>query len=121
MLVQGTRKSFLVCTRSGVYPFWNMLSLLWSPYLQKNIDALKRVQRRASKYAVPMSSKDSPYEERLEMRGWSSLQSGRSYLSLLERYKTIHGLNGFNFTDKFGFNCYGKTRSNHAFKLRQPS
>ena len=53
---------------------------LWSPYLQKNIDALERVQRRASKYALPMSSRDSPYEERLRvvMLGWSSLQSRRS-------------------------------------------
>ena len=86
MLVQGTKKSFLVCTRNAVP--------LWSPYLQKNIDAFERVQRRASKYALPMSSRDSPYEERLPMLGWSSLQSRRSYLSLLECYKTIHGLNG---------------------------
>ena len=32
---------------------------------------------------------------------------------------TIHGLNGFNCTDYFEFNCYGETRSNHSFKLRQ--
>ena len=33
---------------------------------------------------------------------------------------TIHGLNGLNCNDYFEFNCYGKTRSNHSFKLRQP-
>ena len=33
---------------------------LWSPYLQKNIDALERVQHSASKYALPMLSRDSP-------------------------------------------------------------
>ena len=66
-----------------------------------------------------MSSRDSPYEERLAMLGWSSLQSRRSYLSLLEYYMTIHGLNGLNCNDYFEFN-YGKTRSNHSFKLRQP-
>ena len=68
---------------------------LWSPYLQKNIDALERVQRRASKYALPMSSRNSPYEEKLAILGWSSFQSLKSYLSLLECYKTIRGLNGF--------------------------
>ena len=47
-------------------------------------------------------------------------QSRRSYLSLLECCKTIHGLNGVNCNDYFEFNCYGKTRSNHSFKLRQP-
>ena len=67
-----------------------------------------------------MSSKDSSYEERLAMLEWSSLQSRRSYLSLLEYYKTIHGLNGLNCNDYFEFNCHGKTRSNRSFKLRQP-
>ena len=93
---------------------------LWSPYLKKNIDALERVQPRASNYSLPMSSRDSSYEDRLAMLGWSSLQSRRSYLSLLECYKTIHGLNGVNCNDYFEFNCYGKTRSNHLFKLSQP-
>ena len=84
---------------------------LWSPYLQKNIDALERVQRRASKYALPMSSsRDSPYKERLTMLGWSNLQSRRFYLSLLECYKTIHGLNGLKCDDYFEFNCDSMSR-----------
>ena len=72
---------------------------LLAPNLQMNIDALERVQRRAAKYALPMSSRDSPNEERLAMLGWSSLQSRRSYLSLLECYKTIHDLNGITCND----------------------
>ena len=39
---------------------------------------------------------------------------------MLECYKTIHGLTGLNRNDYFEFNCYGKTRTNHSFKLRQP-
>ena len=42
----------------------------WSPYLQKNIDALERVQRRASNYALPMSSRESPCQERLAVLRW---------------------------------------------------
>ena len=101
MLVPGTRKSFLVCTRPWLYPFWNMLSLSSQPIYRRtpDIDALERVQRRASKYTLPMSSRASPYEERLAMLGWSSLQSRRSYLSLLECYKTIHDLNGLTCND----------------------
>ena len=56
---------------------------------------------------------------RLLILGWSTNQSRRSYLSLLECYKTIHGLNGVNCNDYFEFNSYGKTRSNHSFKFRQ--
>ena len=81
-----------------------------------------QVQCRASKYALPMSSRDSPYEERLAMLGWSMQSSIEEVLStLLECYKTIHGLNDLNCNDYFEFDyCYGKTRSNHSFKLREP-
>ena len=78
-----------VLYKALVIPILEYAVPLWSPYLQKNMNALERVQRRASKYALPMSSRDSPYGERLAMLGWSSLQSRRSYLSLLECYKTI--------------------------------
>ena len=120
MLVQGTRKSFLVCTRPWLYPFWNMLSLSGHPIYRRTLTLLSESNVGPWKYALPMSSRDSSYEERLAMLGWSSLQSRRSYLSLLECYKTIHGLNGLNCNDYFEFNCYGKIRSNHSFKLRQP-
>ena len=85
----GNKEVFSRLYKALVIPILEYAVPLWSPYLQKNIDALERVQRRASKYALPMSSRDSPYGERLAMLGWSSLQSRRSYLSLLECYKTI--------------------------------
>ena len=116
----GNKEVFSRLYKALVIPILEYAVPLWSPYLQKNIDALERVQRRASKYALPISSGDSPYEERLTMLGWSSLQSRRSYLSLLECYKTIHGLNGLKCDDDFEFNCHSRTRSNHSFKLRQP-
>ena len=95
---QGNKEVFSRLYKALVIPILEYAVPLWSPYLQKNIDALERVQRRASKYALPMSSRDSPYEERLRvaMLGLSSLQSRRSCLSLPECYKTIHGLNGLN-------------------------
>ena len=120
MLGPGNKEVFSRLYKALVIPILEYAVPLLSPYLQMNIDALERVQRRASKYALPMSSRDSPNEERLAMLGWSSLQSRRSYLSLLECYKTIHGLNGFNCDDYFEFSCYGQRRSNHSFKLIQP-
>ena len=116
----GNKEVFSRLYKALVIPILEYAVPLLSPYLQMNIDALERVQRRASKYALPMSSRGSPNEERLAMLGWSSLQSRRSYLSLLECYKTIHGRNGFNCDDYFEFSCYGKRRSNHSFKLIQP-
>ena len=106
----GNKEVFSRLYKALVISFLEYAVPLWSPYLQRNIDALKRVQRRASKYALPMSSRDSPYAEGLAILGWSSLLSRRSYLTLLECYKTIHGLNGLNCNDYFEFNSYGKTR-----------
>ena len=117
----GNKEVFSRLYKALVIPILEYTVPLWSPYLQKNIDALGRVQGRASKYAFPMSSRDSPYDERLAVLGWSSLQSRRSYLFLFECYKTIRGLNGLNCYDYyFEFNSHSKTRSNHSFQLRQP-
>ena len=38
--VQGTRKSFLVCTRPWLYPFWNMLSLSGHPIYRRTLTLL---------------------------------------------------------------------------------
>ena len=50
-------------------------------------------------YAVPL----------VTMLGWSSLQSRRSYLSLLECYKTILGLNDLNSNHYDYFEFYTTT------------
>ena len=58
----GNKEVFSRLYKALVIPILEYAVPLWSPYLQKNIDALERVQRRASKYALPMSSRESPYE-----------------------------------------------------------
>ena len=85
----GNKEVFSRLYKALVIPILEYAVPLWSPYLQKNIDALERVQRRASKCALPMSSRDSSYEERLAMLGWSSLQSRRSvsiFVRVLQDY-----------------------------------
>ena len=79
----GNKEVFSRLCNALVIPILEYAVPLWSPYLQKTIDALERVQRRASKYALPMSSRDSPYEERLAMLGWSSLY--KEVLSIFAR------------------------------------
>ena len=111
----GTRKSFLVCTRPWLYPFWNMLSLSGHPIYRRTLTLLNESN------VGPRNTLSRCHLGTLRTKlGWSSLPSRRSYLSLLECYKTIHGLNGLNYNDYFEFNCYAKTRSNHSIKLRQP-
>ena len=51
----GNKEVFSRLYTALVIPILEYAVPLWSPYLQKNIDALERVQRRASKYALPSS------------------------------------------------------------------
>ena len=78
----GNKEVFSYLYKALVMPILGYAVPPWSTYLLKNTDTLERVQRRASKYTLLMSSRDSPYEETLAMLGWPSFQSRRSYLSL---------------------------------------
>ena len=75
----GNKEVFSRLYKALVIPILEYAVPLWSPYLQKNIDALERVQRRASKYALPMSSRDSPYE------AWVVQSSIKEVLSIFAR------------------------------------
>ncbi|CAH3045704.1 unnamed protein product, partial [Pocillopora meandrina] len=43
------------------------------------------------------------YEERCILLNWNTLQHRREYLSVVECYKTVFGLNGLDFDDYFEF------------------
>lgn len=78
----GNKWLFSRLYKALVFHFLEHAVPLWSPHLQKNIDALERVQGRASKYAVRLAFRDNSYEERLKIFDWCSLQPRRSYLFL---------------------------------------
>lgn len=60
MSVQGVKEEVIYrLYKALVIPSLEYTVPPWSTYLQKNIDALERVQRRASKYALSMSSRNS--------------------------------------------------------------
>ena len=51
----GNKEIFSRLYKALVIPILEYTVPIWSPYLQKNIDAFERVQRRASKYTLPIS------------------------------------------------------------------
>ena len=57
------------------------------------------------------------YEHRLKILKWATLEKRRHYISLVECYKTIFGLNGLNFNDFFELALDTRTRTNHPFKF----
>ena len=56
-----------------------------------------------------------------KLKNWNSLQHRREYLSLVECYKTVFGLNGLDFNDYFECCRSKSTRANHPFKIQTKS
>ena len=71
-----------------------------------------KVQQRASRIALGQKLRKMSYEEQCILLNWNTLQNRREYLSVVECYKTVFGLNGFEF-------CRSKnTRAHHPYKIQ---
>ena len=75
----------------------------WNPYLAKDVLALERVQRRASRPALGQKRSEMEYEDRLRKLKWPTLETHRLFLSLVECYKIVFVKNKLNFDDLFEF------------------
>ena len=58
------------------------------------------------------------YEERCILLNWNTVQHQREYLSVVECYKTVFGLNSLDFDDYFEFCRSKNTRANHPYKIQ---
>ena len=70
------------------------ITLAWCPHLQKDIDKLESVQRRATKMITGISK--LPYYLRLRKCGLLSLQDRRKRADTLEIFKIINGFTDIN-------------------------
>ncbi|KAK3895087.1 hypothetical protein Pcinc_001182 [Petrolisthes cinctipes] len=61
----------------------------WSPYLVKDIQALEKVQRHATKMVLELSH--LPYEERCQRLGLQTLSDRRKRGDMIQTYKLLHG------------------------------
>jgi ribonuclease P/MRP protein subunit RPP40 len=86
-------------------------------YMQKDIDLIEGVQRRASKLVV--WTKGVSYEERLKFLDITTLETRRVRGDLIEVFKIMKGLEDVN-KDKFFTMHTGCTRG-HELKLFKPS
>ena len=72
------------------------------------------MQRRASRCALRnKGGHEISYEEHLKILQWPTSEKRRDYLSLVECFKTIHGLNDLDTSMYFTF-----VRSNHRYKVK---
>ncbi|CAM5108054.1 unnamed protein product, partial [Natator depressus] len=87
---------------------------MWSPRLKKDILALEKVPKRATKMIRGLER--VPYEERLKMLGLFSLEKRRLRGDMIEVYKIMSGVEKVNTEKLFTYSHNLRTRG-HQMKL----
>ena len=75
-----------------VQPKLEYASVAWDPYLQKDISALERVQRKAARLCSQNYSKYASVAGMIKNLGWDTLELRRRKARLALMYKLNHGL-----------------------------
>lgn len=101
---------------SLVRPILDYGAQAWSPYLAKDIQALERVQRRATKLVPGIAQ--LPYDERCKHLGLQTLQERRVRGDMIQTYKLLHGYEDVPLTRFFQRNTH-RLRG-HSYKLSKP-
>ena len=96
VLVQLGTRTLALC--------WNYTSLVrpkleyhvqaWRPYLQKDIEMLEKVQKRAT--GLTFRNKSLSYDERLQKSGLTTLETRRLHGDLIEMFKIFKGFDDIN-------------------------
>jgi len=103
-------RAFLVYVR----PLLEYCSVVWSPSLKQDIEAVEKVQRKFTKRLKGFGGMS--YKERLVGLGLPSLELRRLQLDLLCCYKILFGLVDMDSSNFFKLTPVLKTRG-HAYKL----
>jgi hypothetical protein len=91
----------------------------WSPWLQKDIQLLESVQRRATR--MISGFRDLPYEERLRRLHLMTLERRRERGDVIEAYKIMKALEDVDTEEFFALDAVGNPHATrgHALKMRK--
>ena len=115
----NNRDVFSQLYKSLVGPILEYAVPVWSPYLIKDIVALGKAQRRASRLGLRQKRGEMSYEHRCSLLQWQTLEKRREFLSLVQCYNIVFGIEHLSFPDFFEFANNTRTRANHDYKLYQ--
>jgi len=105
---------FLFLYKTYIRPHLEYCTPSWSPYLAKDINALERVQHRATKLVKSLST--LPYEDKLVFLQLQSLYCRRQHGDLIEAFKILNGFINVQIGTNFTLSTIQLTRG-HPFKL----
>ena len=80
--------------KTFVRPQLEYSAAAWSPWLQKDCDAIEKVQRRLIRSLSDKRGND--YEERLKNAGLTTLQSRRQRGDMIQVFKAVKGISRVN-------------------------
>jgi len=104
-----------------VRPVMEYASEIWDPHLQKDIDSLERVQRRAARFVVQNYDFRASVSQILSELGWDSLAARREDRRMLLMFGVVCGLVAVSEADLVDgtlATADQRTRSNNPFKLK---
>ena len=113
----NNQDAFSQLYKSLVRPISEYAAPVRSPYLIKDIVALEKVQRRASCLPLRQKCGKMSYEQRCSLLKWQTLERRREFLSLVQCYKIVFGIEHLSLLDFFEFANSTRTRANHDYKL----
>ena len=84
------KEMFLVLYKTLIRPLLEYCPQVWSPYMEKDINLLENIQRRATKLVPELY--ELPYEERLKKLKLFPLKDRRIRGDMITTYKMINGM-----------------------------
>ena len=114
-IVNRDKMTILSLYKSVVRPHLEYCIQAWRPYLQRDIDLMEKVQRRATKLINGMQ--DLTYEERLKALGLTTLECRRLRGDLIETFKILKGYELIEST-KF-FKVKSDNTRGHSLKVEK--
>ena len=108
-------RSFFLIYKTYIRPHLKYSIQLWSPYLNKDIECLKKVQRVATKLVPYLRSFD--YEERPQKQRLTSLYNRRKRGDSIEAYKLSTGKVNVSKDQFFQLRSDGYNTIGHTLKL----
>lgn len=109
------QQTVVILYKSLVRPHLEYCVQAWRPHLQKDINLLENVQRRATKL-IP-NLKEKSYQDRLKILKLTTLENRRIRGDLIEVFKLLKGFTDVDF-NKF-FQLSNTSTRGHSLKLHK--
>ena len=99
-----------------VRPKLEYASSAWDPYLQKDIDSLERVQRKAARFCCNNYQPTASVTAMIQDLGWKTLESRRTMTRLTLLYKMSRGEIDIDTDSFLRPHAESRTRASHSYR-----